>query len=146
MASFITGSGIFYIPSMVTAWMLAGINRELVASKKREGRSKLIRIVGGISLLLPVVFLGSGLFAGMGQGIAVYLYLALGLACALGFLMNWRIAVWAKCISGAVLLTVSFVQQGLLLAAFWLGGAAYSFFGLYGLMRFKQRGAASRRR
>lgn len=140
LAAFITGGGIFYIPSMVTAWMLAGANRRGARSMMRVRRLKLIRIVGGICLLLPVAFLVSGLFTGMGQGVGTYLYIALGLVCGIGFLMNFRSALWTTCISGAALLAASVVDQGLLQAAFWLCGAGYFCFGLYGLMWFQPRG------
>lgn len=146
VAGFITSSGIFYIPSMVAAWMLVGINGRSSKSVNREPRSKLIRIIGGTALLLPVVLLGAASFTSIEPNVAVYAYLALGLACGIGFLSNSRIALWATCANGAALLAVSTVDQGLLLAAFWLAGTVYFFFGLYGLMWFTRRGTAGGQR
>src|SRR5690606_18203149 len=86
VASFITSSGIFYIPSMVTAWMLVGIHRGTAGSVHRARRVKRMRTIGGICLLLPVVFLASGLFSAIEPSVSAYLYLVLGLACGIGFL------------------------------------------------------------
>lgn len=144
VAGFITSSGIFYIPSMVTAWMFVGIHRGTAGSVHRAGRVKRMRTIGGICLLLPVVFLVSGLFSGIEPSVAAYLYLALGLACGIGFLANFRPALWVTCTSGAALLVASVIDQGLLLAGIWLVGTVYFFFGLHGLLWFKRRAAQSR--
>ena len=137
-----TGLGMFFVPSMVTAWMLAGANNLKLSQDRRAKRSRTIQLIGAAALLIPVLFALGGLATGAVEGGGAYAYAAIGLLCGVGFLLRYRLALWATSVVGAGLAVLSIIDQGMLMAAFWLGGITYFYFGLYGLLWFEKRNAA----
>jgi len=138
-----TGLGMFFVPSMVAAWLLAGVNNLKMGADQRDRRSRTVRIVGGIALLLPSSLAVAGILSGSVLGVGPYIFVALGLACSVGYLKSFRFAQWLACITGGLLMVMAIIDQGMLMAAFWLGGIMYFFFGLYGLLWFSDRRAVS---
>lgn len=137
-----TGLGMFFVPSMITAWMLAGANNLKLSHLSRTKRSRRIQIIGGVTMLLPVLLIISGVITGAVEGAGPYIYLVIALICGIGFLLNVRVALWATCLIGVALSVLSIIDQGMLMAAFWLAGIAYFYFGLYGLLWFEKRALA----
>jgi len=138
-----TGLGMFFVPSMVTAWMLAGANNLKLSPVGRSKRSRTVQAIGGAVLLIPVLFSLVGLATGAVVGTGAYAYIALGLLCGVGFVLKFRAALWVTCVVGAGLSILSIIDQGMLMAAFWLSGIVYFYFGLYGLLWFEKRKLAS---
>jgi len=138
-----TGLGMFFVPSMVTAWMLAGANNLKLSHERRSKRSRIMRIIGTAALLVPAVFAIGGLATGAVEGGGVYAYVAVGLLCGVGFLLKFRVALWATSVVGAGLSALAMIDQGMLMAAFWLAGIAYFYFGLYGLLWFEKHHPSS---
>ncbi len=138
-----TGLGMFFVPSMVTAWMLAGANNLKLSHVGRSKRSRTVQAIGGVVLLIPVLLSLAGLATGGVQGSGAYVYAALGLLCGVGFVLKFRLALWATCVIGAGVSIGSIFDQGMLMAALWLAGIVYFYFGLYGLLWFEKRKLAS---
>lgn len=132
--------GIFFLPLIVAAWMIAGISHR--RQEPAQGRKFVAqRIVAGLVAGAPAAALFAGLVTGtVGTGVlGVTVMVVLGLAAA-GAMMGLRAAYWVLTACGALLLVTAVFDMGMLVLGLWVAGTIYFFVGLAGLLRPAPKG------
>ena len=126
--------GVFYLPLIVAAWMIAGISHRRQEQAQRRKRLPL-RMTAGLAAGIPAAAMLAGLATGTVEtgvlGIAVPAVLALAAA---GAILGLRAAYWVLAAGGALLLVASVFDMGMLVLGFWIAGTIYFFAGLAGLL------------
>lgn len=138
-------SGLFYVPMTIVIWLAATLPfaKELRAGR---GESVVLRIIGLVMMLLPVLVL-FGAMVNQSFDLVMVPALIWAVAClviAIGVMLNSRIAYWTVLLYGLLGLLVAVFDSGMLIAAIWLLGGIIVSFGIYGLLRLRPRAGITR--
>ncbi|WP_404285462.1 HAAS signaling domain-containing protein [Glutamicibacter arilaitensis] len=138
-------AGLFYVPMAIVIWLAATLP---FAKELRSGRgeSVVLRIIGLVIILLPVLVLFGTMVNQTFELVMVpaVIWAVACLVIAIGVMLNRRIAYWAVLIYGLLALLVAVFDSGMLVAAIWLFGGIVVSFGIYGLLRLRPRAGITR--
>jgi|GEM_PF-2505750 len=135
-------AGLFLVPMAITAWMGAVIGYASTVTAPRA-EALVMRILGALLLVVPVVLVLAGLMVGSfgAAQVPLLLWAVFSVLLAAGYAANSRAAHWVTLAYGLLVLGVAVVDAGILVATLWVGGGVILAMGLYGLLRLPLRSA-----